>query len=115
MQTPIALVPTIISEAKGGSRLRWGLEYITVVRTLWWRKLPRPVILCSGDGLYGGELRNGSDLAEHAWDNNEEAPDHCSRSAVEECQTDVAVHPMTRAISFVHDSPWLLGVGGLEK
>jgi len=58
---------------------------------LWWCEMPCPVVLCAGDGLHGGHLGEGSDLAEHTGEDDEEAPDHCSWSAVVEGQADVAM------------------------
>ncbi len=55
--------------------------------------MPCPVVLCACDGLYGCQLGQRRDLAENAGDDDEEAPDQCSWTAVPVNQANVPVLP----------------------
>lgn len=57
----------------------------------WGRIVPRPVVLRARDGLFGGQLGERGNLAQHAGDDDKEPPDNCSRTAVEEHQADVSI------------------------
>ena len=54
-------------------------------------EVPRPMILRTCNRLHRRKLRYRRNLAQDAWNDNEEAPNERSWTAVVECQTDVAV------------------------